>query len=116
MRLQRTLSPIVFILFLLFWPTLVQADSQAGMDAYAREDYETALKEWRPLAAQGLAEAQFGLGVMYENGRGVPQDDAQAATWYRKGADQGDVQAQFILGLLYDLGRGVPQDYVLAYM
>ncbi len=32
-------APIVFILFLLFWPALVQADFQAGMDAANRGDY-----------------------------------------------------------------------------
>ena len=31
---------------------------------------------------------------MYANGRGVPQDDAQAVAWYRKAADQGDADAQ----------------------
>jgi len=37
--------------------------------------------------------------------RGVPQDDAEAAKWYRKAADQGHANAQFNLGLYYDLGR-----------
>jgi len=65
------LTPIVFILFLLVWPVLGHADFQAGEDAYDREDYATALKEWRPLAEQGNADAQFNLGVMYEQGQGL---------------------------------------------
>ena len=52
---------------------------------------------------------------MYEHGRGVPQDYAQAAVWYYKSAEQGDGLAQWSLGSLYDLGRGVPQDYKEAY-
>ena len=38
------------------------------------------------------------LGGMYDNGHGVPQDYAQALTWYRKAADQGYAAAQFNLG------------------
>ena len=74
-----------------------------------------ALHEWRPLAEQGYAKAQNNLGVVYDNGYGVPQDDAQAVDWYRKAAEQGDVRAQFNLGLMYGRGQGVARDYVRAY-
>ena len=116
MRLPRMLTPIVFILSLLFWPALVHADFQAGLDAFDRDDYATALKEWRPLAEQGDADAQFNLGVMYDKGQGVPQDDAQARDWYLLAADQGHALAQAKLGLVYREGRGVLQDYVQAHM
>ena len=65
-------------------------------------------------AEQGLAKAQFNLGHMYENGRGVTQDDSEAVTWYHKAAEQGDAQAQHNLGNMYRLGRGVSQDYTEA--
>src|SRR5664279_1979980 len=61
-------------------------------------------------AANGDAAAQWVLGVRYEHGKGVPQDYAQAAAWYRKAAEQGNATAQWLLGDLYDLGHGVPQD------
>ncbi len=48
---------------------------QEGYDAYNRGDYDTALKEWRPLAEQGNEAAQANLGFMYAKGQGVPQDD-----------------------------------------
>ncbi len=54
-----------------------------GMAAYQRGDYATALREWRPLAEQGNAEAQYNLGLMYDNGWGVPQDYVQAHMWYK---------------------------------
>ncbi|MFB3079630.1 MAG: hypothetical protein ACE1Y4_16655, partial [Lysobacterales bacterium] len=79
MRLHRTLTPIVFTLCLLFWPALVQADFQAGKDAYDQGDYATALKEWQPLAKQGDAFAQSNLGRLYQYGLGVPQDYQEAA-------------------------------------
>ncbi len=65
-------------------------------------------------AASGNAEAQCGLGIMYESGTGVPQDFAQAAIWYRKAAEQGDSDAQYNLGRAYALGEGVLQDYAQA--
>ncbi len=64
-----------------------------GVAAYKRGDYETALREMRVLAAQGDAAAQYNLGVMYENGRGVTQADAEAVKWYRKAAAQGHARA-----------------------
>ena len=85
-----------------------------GMAVYERGDYATALGEVRPLAEQGLAKAQFVLGIMYDYGRGVPQEYAEAVKWYRKAAVQGVAVAQDNLGAMYKMGRGVPQDYAEA--
>jgi hypothetical protein len=86
------------------------ADFQKGLTAYKSNDIATALREWKPLAEQGNADAQFHLGLMYRYGVGVPQDDKTAAYWYRLAADQGHASAQFALGVMYDNGRGVPQN------
>ncbi len=91
-------------------------DYEAGKEAYYRGDYDTALKEWRPLAEQGDAHAQNNLGTMHEEGRGVPQDYVQAHMWANLAASQGDATAQAFLGVMYQQGRGVPQDFVLAHM
>jgi len=114
MRLHRTLTPIVFTLFLLFWPALVHADFQAGVDAYNQGDYATVLKEWQPLAEQGDAVAQDSLGHLYHYGKGVPQDYQEAVRWFWLAAEQGYQIAQFNLGFMYDKGQGVPQDYAQA--
>ena len=79
--------------------------------AYYRGDYATALRLVRPLADQGNAVAQFILGVMYDSGKGVLQDNAEAMKWYRKAADQSEANAQCNLGTMYLTGQGVPQDY-----
>ena len=92
------------------------ADSEAGWQSYDRGDYATALKECRPLAEQGDANAQFNLGVMYDMGQGVPQDDTEAVRWYRLAAEQGHAIAQSNLGLMYAQGQGIPQDVVQAHM
>jgi TPR repeat protein len=44
----------------------------------------------------------------------VPQDNAEAAKWYRRAAEQGNAQAQSNLGAMYDNGQGVRQDYAEA--
>lgn len=85
-----------------------------AVTAAEKGDYATALRLWRPLAEQGSSAAQFNLGLLYDNGRGVPQDYATAASWYQKAAGQGEAVAQFNLGSMYTNGKGVPQDYVAA--
>jgi len=61
-------------------------------------------------AAKGIAEAQNDLGLMYQNGEGVPQDDVKAAEWFQKAADQANAEAQTNLGAMYANGKGVAQD------
>ena len=68
----------------------------------------------RKVAETGSADAQLQLGLNYEKGNGVPQDDAKAAVWFRRAACQGNVDAQLKLSEAYYHGRGVPQDYMLA--
>ena len=92
------------------------ADFQKGLTAYKSGDYATALREFRPLAEQGTANAQVYLGLMYANGRGVPQDYKTAVKWYRLAAEQGYAAAQGKLGVMYALGKGVLKDYVYAHM
>jgi TPR repeat protein len=79
------------------------------------KDYVEAVGWFRKAADQNLAIAQYDLGVMYNNGSGVPQDYAEAVRWYRKAAEQNYADAQGRLGVLYQEGLGVPQDYVEAH-
>jgi uncharacterized protein len=85
-----------------------------ALAAAERGDYVTAPRLWRSLADRGDADAQYNLGVMYNNGDGVPRDYVEAMKWHRKAADQGNGNAQFHLGLMYDHGRGMPQSYAEA--
>jgi len=111
--MQRSL-PALIALVLLFSTVGWSADFEKGYEAYKRKDYETALREWRPLAEQGQALVQYNLGVMYYEGRGVPQDYTTAAKWYTLAAEQGYAMAQHNLGVMYSNGEGVPQDYTAA--
>lgn len=76
------------------------ADVKAGVDAWARGDWATAVREWQQPAAAGDADAQFNLGQAYKLGRGVKMDMAQAERWYALAAQQGHVQAEDNYGLI----------------
>ncbi len=68
------------------------------------------LAEIRRLAEQGGVIAQYDLATMYEKGKGVPKDCAEAMKWYRKAAEQGFPPAQLVLGWMCDQG----EDYTEA--
>ena len=93
----------------------ISGQLEEGIAASRGADYTTALRLLRPLADQGDPIAQSQLGVLYAEGRGLPQNYEEAIKWYRKAADQGEAGAQFNLGLSYQYGKGVPQDYVQAH-
>lgn len=83
-----------------------RADVLAGVTAWEAGDYARAVREWRPLAIEGDADAQFNLGQAYKLGRGVTADLAQAADWFGRAAQQNHLQAADNLGLvLYDMGN-----------
>ncbi len=87
-----------------------------GMAAYKQGNYAVALREFRPLAEQGVKPAQLMLGNMHLSGEGVPQNYAEAMRWYRKAAEKGFVGAQIVLGVIHLNAVGVAKDYVVAHM
>ena len=72
---------------------LFAQDFDKGLAAFTDGNYATALKEWEPLAEQGRADAQNNLGVMYENGEGVPQDFIIGYMWLNLAGANGDTTA-----------------------
>ena len=65
-------------------------------------------------AEAGEPNAQFNLGVMYLEGKGVPQNYAEAANWFKKAGEQGEATAQFNLGIMHYKGLGMPKNYAEA--
>ena len=96
--------------------TPAAADFASGWDAYLKQDYETARREWRPLAEQGDPKAQYAIGIVYAKGHGVEQDYAEAVKWFTSAAKQGNASARFLLGYMYAMGQGVSRDPVKAYV
>ena len=99
------------------------ADDLYDSEKEAKDEwYRKAAEGFRKAAEQGDARAAKELGGMYEDGRGVTKNPAEAEKWYRKAADlyrvaaeQGDSEAQMYLGLLYYDGKGMEKDEVEAF-
>src|SRR5947209_1013288 len=114
--MRRTCSCLLAIGWSLAFSVIVHAGPfEDAVAASERGDYVTALRLYRSMAEQGNGNAQFSLGTLYEQGRGVTKDLSQAANWYDLAAKQGHPIAQLNLGILYDNGRGVVRDDVLAH-
>ena len=79
-----------------------------------RKEYTIANDWYRKAALQGYSRAEFGLGVSYAFGQGVPRNYAKAVYWLRKAAMQGDAWGEVDLGIAYDRGHGVPRNYAKA--
>jgi hypothetical protein len=92
----------------------INADINDGWVAYQKGDFKSALQEFQMLAEQGDVIAQYALGLMYDNGEGVTQNNATAFKWYKKAAEKGNAQAQFNIGWMYANGSGVNKDYLRA--
>ena len=91
-----------------------RADYQSGLTAFDSGDFRKAAAEWQAAADQGDARAEHGLGLLYDSGRGLPEDPKLAAQWYGKAADQGVTAAASNLALLYATGRGVTKNLAKA--
>lgn len=83
--------------------------------AYRQNQYAQSAALYRQCADMGNDACQLALGVQYEYGQGLPQDDRQAVSWYRKAADQGNAVAQKALGVMHELGKGVPENWPEAF-
>jgi len=125
---------ILYTIILSFlFSSSVFADLETAMTAYTEGNYEQAFKELKPLAEQNVTSAQFMLGRLYQNGKGIPQDFEKAVYWYKRAANAvyfandgtltlqknatgdeftilGIRIAQYNLGLMYKNGEGVQQN------
>ena len=113
--MMKHLAILLGLIMTLSSPVAAQ-DFQKGLAAAQAGDFAKALKEWKPLAEAGDEGAQYNLGVMYDNGYGVPQDHKEAVKWYRLAGEQGIVSAQYNLASMYEFGDGVLQNNTMAHM
>ena len=114
-KVQGLVASMLLVLALLGAPATTAQTLDDAVSAWKRGDYAAAIETFSVFVEQGSALAQFRLGVMYEEGQGVPQDDGEAVRWYRLAAEQGNALAQGWIGYMYEEGRGVPQDDVQAH-
>jgi len=87
---------------------------EKGKELYDSEKYDKAFPLLKSAAEKGQKKAQYRLGRCYSKGRGVAEDDVEAAKWYQKSADQGYTKAEYQLAKCYVKGNGVPKDEAKA--
>ncbi len=115
MSLIRTFFLPALSLKLLLAAGVAMAGYDEGIQAYTSGDFEGAVREFRTLAGQGHAESQYMLGILYEEGQGLPRDDVEAAYWYSRAAEKGLADAYFALGQLFVHRQGARQDRMAAH-
>lgn len=79
-------------------PELQPNTFEDAVNAFNAGNYKTAIKVLRPLAKDGMVDAQNALGYLYRNGLGVEKDLLQSMFWYQKSARLGDAVGQYSLG------------------
>jgi len=105
------ISALLSILLGLWVPVMaddasIEADVQAGIDAYDRGDLMAALSYYGKAAEAGSALAQARLAWIHD----LSEDNAAAVKWYRASADQGHRDGQYGLGEMYAKGEGVEEN------
>ena len=85
-------------------------DVQLGLSDFAQGRFAEAYQDWRAAASAGDARGALYVGVLYDSGLGVVQDEVAAMAWYRRAAERGSAAGMFNVGVLYDSGLGVPRD------
>ena len=89
-------------------------ENDEGLAAAQAGDMQAAWDIWKPLADAGDARAQSNIGVMYDNGQVVTEDDAEAVRWFTRSAEGGFPSGQFNLAVMYGKGEGVSQNRTTA--
>ena len=87
---------------------------ELGRALAAGENFDEAKKQYEAAASAGSTAAMTYIGILFQNGKGTPQDFAAAKTWFEKAAQAGSADAMYSLGVLYLNGQGVRTDYTAA--
>jgi hypothetical protein len=82
----------------------------SAIAAFESKEFRRAMQLLSPLAVLGVADAQFRLAVMYQNGLGIVADGHRAYQWMSSAAEQGFALAQHGLGFMFAHGEGVQVD------
>lgn len=95
-------------------------DDEVGIElasaiaAFEAKEFRRAMQLMSPLAELGVADAQFRMAVMYQNGLGIVADGHRAYQWMSAAAEQDFALAQHGLGFMFAHGEGVPRDGMQA--
>lgn len=105
----------VFLVFLACTSTLAGAGQfEDAAEAHKNGDFDKEFKLLMPLAQQGSPSAQYHIGLLYQQGKGVKQDYKEAITWFERAAAKNEDRASYSLAQTYAMGLGVAVDYKKA--
>ena len=105
---------LVLIFIAVSSPNRAYAGYEDGINALRNSDHELALAILLPFAREGSANAQYNVGLLFQQGRGIKQNYKKASQWYLAAANQGHFAAQNNIGSLYRRGKGVGLNYKSA--
>lgn len=110
---MKSIFALIFLLFIsLYVPAFA---AEADCSEFGKSHFSYTNSELYESAKQGSAESQYELGLAYEYGRGIRQNDAAAICWYENAARQRYPDAQYRLAVLFDNGWGIGKDRVKAF-
>ena len=81
-----------------------------AVHVFKNEDYIAAFRMFKALSELNHTASQYYLGMHYDLGLGVFQNQERANFWYSQAADKGDDRAQHNLAVAYAKGQGVKTD------
>ena len=87
-------------------PSTIEEQFYYACRLIEKKDYKNAFKWFECSANAGDADAQYNLGILYENGEGVEKNEKEAFKLYLKAAEQNDRDAQYAVGRCYKDGIG----------
>ena len=98
--------------FCIFFVTTAVAEENynAGALHFANGNYLAAMSIWAPLAKQGHPAAQYSMGLLYDQGKGVDKDPKLALQYFQLAVKQNLPAAQYYLGVKYYAGLGVDKN------
>ena len=82
-----------------------------ALEAYARGDFSAPLSRFLPDAKTGNTWSMYFVGLMFQNGEGVPKSYDEANKWMLRSAEKGNSEAMANMGKVYADGLGVTQDF-----
>lgn len=114
--MKRIFTLLMLCIFgILLACSVALADFDAGFEFYKKQDYKSAMNEWKKSADAGDGQSMAYIGMMYSDGAGVKKDYKTALEWLKKASDVGDPTGTAFLAVMYAKGIGVSKSPVAAY-
>lgn len=92
----------------------IDDDYSHGLQLLETGEYKEALKYLGKSAKEGSSQAQYTIGMMYLEGKGMKTNPEDAAYWFRKAAQNGHAPSQLQIGNCFAEGIGVQPDQRIA--